>query len=274
MTPSRFLFHASAIGITGQITRPVDRPIPSQASALPPAGGYASARQDPDKVLEIYSHEGASTEVTGNDNQAGDHETTATATVQALNIGNVVLLDSCTAYLSSIHPADGSQARFNTQGSFFKNLRIAGREIQLESRVDLHGTFATLDQFRKQYKESADFRKQFLQDAFSGNEGALHEKQRKYFPWRKWTNTNDLPVSKSLGVTIVPLFIVKNPSEPGFHVSRNVITVDNFGTIVLGELIIGAYQRRLTMLHAELGSPTEGRMSAAAVDGNGGGVDP
>jgi len=50
--------------------------------------------------------------------------------------------------------------------------------------------------------------------------------------------------------------------------------VDNFGTVVLGELIIGAYQRRLTMLHAELGSPTGGKMSSAIVDGNGGSTDP
>jgi len=286
MTASRFLFHASAIGVTGQITRPVNQPVPSRASALPPGGGYASVRQDPDKVLEIYSHQGATTEATGNDNQAGDHETTTTATVQELNIGNVVLLDSCTAYLSSIHPADGSQARFNTQGSFFNNLRIAGREIQLESRVELHSLISTLDELQKHYRDNADlaeqlhlrepfpFRDKLLQDVYAGNENALHEKQRKYFPWRNWANTKEVPASKGLGVCIVPLFIVKNPSEPGFHVSGNVITVDNFGTVVLGELIIGAYQRRLTMLHAELGSPTGGKMSAAIVDGNGGSTDP
>jgi hypothetical protein len=273
--PSRFLFHASAIGITGQITRPVTHPIPSVASALPPGGGYTTAKQDPAELLEIYSHGGTTTVATGNDNASnGDHETTASATVQALNIGNTVLLDSCTAYLSSVHPADGSQARFNTQGSFFKNLRIAGRVIELESRVDLHAMLATLGQLQKHYRENADFRKQFLTDAFAGNEGALHERQKKYFPWRKWTNPNDLPLSKGLQVCVVPLFVVKNPSEPGFHVSGNVITVDNFGTVVLGELIISGYERRLTMLHADLGSPVEGMVSANIVDTNGGGTDP
>jgi hypothetical protein len=282
--PSRFLFHASAIGITGQITRPVTHPIPSVASALPPGGGYTNAKQDPGQLLEIYSHGGATTAVTGNEKN-GDHETTATATVLNLNVGNVVLLDSCTAYLSSIHPGDGSQARFNTQGSFFKNLRIAGREIQLESRVDLHSMLATLDDLRTHYRNNTDFkgqlhfkekflfREQFLEEAFAGKENQLHPKHQKYFPWRNWTNPNELPVSKG-GVCIVPLFIVKNPSEPGFHVCGNVITVDNFGTVVLGELIIGAYERRLTMLHAELGSPTGGMVSAAAVEGNGGGTDP
>jgi hypothetical protein len=270
----RFLFHASAIGVSGQISRPVTQPIPSSASALPPNGGYASNRQDPGQLLEIYSHGGASTETTGNTNQSSDHETTATATVQALNIGNVVLFDSCTAYLSAVHPADGSLPRFNTQESFFKNLRIAGREIQLESRVDPHGMLATLDNLRKHYKENADFRKQFLQDAFAGNEGALHENQRQYFPYRSIKNTDVLPASKATGVTIVPLFVVKNPSEPGFHVSGNVITVENFGTVVLGELIISAYERRLTMLHVDMGSPVAGAASACAIDVNSGGTDP
>jgi hypothetical protein len=290
MSPSRFLFHANAIGVTGQIHRPVSHLIPSVASALPPGGGYNNAKQDPGEFLEIYSHGGATTATTGNQKQNGDAVTTAIATVHGLNIRNVVLLDSVTASLSSLHPADGSQARFNTQGSFFQNLRIAGHEIELESRIDLYGKLATLADLCEAYKENTYskgeghfkkefvFQNQFLEDAFApghvGKEKALHEKQHKYFPYRDLKKTEDLPCSRSTGVTIVPLFIVKNPSEPGFHVSGNVITVENFGTVVLGELIISAYERRLTMLHAELGSPVGGMVSACSLDGNGGGVDP
>jgi hypothetical protein len=72
------------------------------------------------------------------------------------------------------------------------------------------------------------------------------------------------------GTTIVPLFIVLNPSAAGFQVSGNTITVENFGTIVLGELVISDYERRLTMLHADLGSGA----SACIVGGNGGPTDP
>lgn len=290
MTSSRFLFHASAIGVTGQIHRPVSHLIPSVASALPPGGGYTNAKQDPGELLEIYSHGGATTAATGNQKQNGDGITTAIATVHGLNIRNVLLLDSVTASLSSVHPADGSQARFNTQGSFFQNLRIAGREIELESRVDLHGKLATLADLCEAYKENTYskgqdrfkegfvFKNQFLEEAFVAGhvkEGkSLHEKQNKYFPYKGLENTENLPCRRSTGVTIVPLFIVKNPSEPGFHVCGNVITVEDFGTVVLGELIISAYERRLTMLHADLGSPVGGMVSACAVDGNGGGTDP
>lgn len=286
MASSRFLFHASAIGVTGQIHRPVSHVIPSVASALPPGGGYNNAKQDPGDLLEIYSHGGATTATTGNQKQNGDAVTTAIASLQGLNIRNVVLLDSLTASLSSLHPADGSQARFNTQGSFFQDLRIAGREIELESRIDVHNILATLDDLRNHYIGNIDLkdklhlekpfflRDEFHKEEFVGKEGDLHEKQQKYFPWRNWTNTKALPISKGVGFCIVPLFLVKNRSEPGFHVSGNVITVENFGTVVLGELIISAYERRLTMLHAELGSPVGGMVAACAIDINGGGTDP
>jgi len=166
----------------------------------------------------------------------------------------------------------GNQASVKLEGSF-QNLRIAGRTIQLESRADIYNRFGTLGALSDQFKSAPGFRAQFLRDGFVGNEGALLEKERKYFPWRQLQNPMELPVSRT-GKTVVPLFAVLNPSEPGFHVSGNVITVEDFGTIVLGELTIGPHERRLTMLHAELGSPAEGFLIAADGDGNGTNNDP
>jgi hypothetical protein len=267
----RFLYNAHAIGFSGQLTKPGNQLIPSQAaSALPPAGGYSSARQESYRYLEVLSHGGTTSEVKGSLNtKTQENETVATATIQDLNVGNVVLLDSCTAQLSSSHPVDGSQPQITPQGSFFQNLRVAGRTIELESRVDLYTTLDTLDKLSEHYKNDKPFRNRFLQEAFVGNEGALHEKQRKFFSWRNITKTAELPVSKK-GSTIVPLFIVLNPSAPGFEVNGNTITVENFGTVVLGELVISAYERQLTMLHVDLGSGA----SACIVSGNGGQADP
>ena len=273
---SRFLYHAYAVGVAGQITRPINHLIPSQAvSALPAAGGYSSSRQDAHHILELFSHAGASSEATGSQNPStSNYETSVTATIQGLNIENVLLLDSCTAYLTSVHPAAGGQPPITAQGSFFQNLRIAGRTIELESRIDLYDSLNTLDKLRDRYRSDGGFRDRFLKEAFSGNAKALDVKQQKYFPWRDIKNTADLPVSKATGATVVPLFIVLNPSEPGFQVNGNVITVENFGTITLGELVIGGYERRLTMVHADLGSPIEGSISAADVGGNGSDTDP
>jgi hypothetical protein len=267
----RFLYHAYAVGFSGQLTKPSSQLIPSQAaSALPPAGGYSSARQESFRLLELLSHGGSTSEVRGSLNtKTQENETSATATIQDLNVGNVVLLDSCTAHLSAAHPADGGQPRITPQGSFFQNLRVAGRTIELESRVDLYTTLDTFAKLSEHYEKDKPYHDRFLEEAFVGNEGALHEKQRKFFSWRNIKKTDKLPASKG-GITVVPLFKVLNPSAPGFHVSGNTITVENFGTIVLGELVISTYERRLTMLHVDLGSG----VSACSVGGNGGTTDP
>jgi hypothetical protein len=272
---SRFLYNACAVGFAGRITRPLNHLIPSQAtSALAPAGGYSSAREPAYKLLEIVSHQGATSEATGTDDPiTHSHDTSVTATVHGLNISSVLLLESCTAYLSSVHPADGEPPRISPQGSFFLNLQIAGRKIELESRIDLYSELDTLDKLRKRYEEDAEFKMRFLEEAFVGKENALHEKHRKFFPWRSTDKTEELPVTKS-GTVIVPLFVVLNPSAPGFHVNVNVITVENFGTVTLGELVINGYERRVTMLQAELGSSTGGNVCAAIGAGNGGTTDP
>jgi hypothetical protein len=273
---SRFLFHASAVGVSGQFTRPVNHLIPSQAvCALAPAGGYSSARQKAFRFREILSHRGASSEAAGNRNpKTQNHETSATVTVEGLNIGNVVVLESCTARLSSVHPTDGGQAQITPQGSAFRNLQIAGRKIRLARRVDVYHKYNTLDALREYYKNDSEFRGRFLEEAFVGKEGALHEKQPKFFPWRNVQDTAELPINGKTGKTIVPLFIVLNRSAPGFHVNGNVITVENFGTIVLGQMVISGHERRITMLHAELGSPVEGSCCVGVVDGDGGNTDP
>ena len=64
-------------------------------------------------------------------------------------------------------------------------------------------------------------------------------------------------------------------------IALNSIICGLFGYVAYNNLRLSreiqvriGFERRLTMLHAELGSPTGGMVSAAAVEGNGGGTDP
>jgi hypothetical protein len=272
---SRFMYHAYAIGLAGQFRRPIHDVIPSQAvSALAPGGGYSHARHEPHHFHEIFSHQGVASKASGTLNpHTGNHETSVTASVRGLNIDHVLHLDLCTAHLRSVHPPKG-QPHITPHGSFFENLRIAGRRITLESRVDDYHRLDTLEKLSEHYKTDPQFQARYLKDAFVGNEKSLHEKQHPFFPWRNATNTADLPVTGAHKLAIVPLFVVTNPSGPGFHVSGNVITVDDFGTIVLGEMVISGHERRITMLRVELGSPTDGSMCVGIGNSNGTDTDP
>ncbi len=272
---TRYLFHAHAVALSGRITRPFEELIDVQApSALPPNGGLSSGRKRSYRLRGILSHQGAHSKTTGSFNrEAKKHETLATATVQGFNLCDTVLADDITARITSIHEVEGEH-RITPQGSAFLNLRVAGRVIELEDNVDLYHELDTLEKVRENYRNNTnDFRTKFDAQGFVGRRADLPENRWRYFPWCHRPSTGDLP-GYDRGVTIVPLFIVKNPSAPGFEVHGNVIRVENFGRIHLGELVISGARRRLTMLHVDLGSPTEGDITASSVDGNGGTTDP
>ena len=57
---------------------------------------------------------------------------------------------------------------------------------------------------------------------------------------------------------------------PGAQIDQNLVVVPNFGRIFIGELLITAGSKRLTMLRLELGSPVGGCIACADIEDNGG----
>jgi hypothetical protein len=63
--------------------------------------------------------------------------------------------------------------------------------------------------------------------------------------------------------------LLGEPDESITIVQPNKIYWDNFGWIILGEFLISAQYRRLTMVRLELGSPVAGSMALGEVETNG-----
>lgn len=274
MKGPRFLYHAEATGISGRITQPFDKTIEVQApSALPPAGGFSSNCARNFELCGLVSYRELRTVVSGTFvERTESHETAASATIEGLNINDVVRAEIITARITSVHSAtQDRQPNITPIGSHFEGLRIAGRTIELQSNVSRYAELDTLQALRERYDKDNTFRDTLNEELQRGKEDKLEERKRIFFPWRR-CKKNDFP--EYHGVTIVPLFTVKNKSEPGFTVVGNVIHVANFGHIHLGELVISAYERRLTMIDVYLGSPFEGRISGGGVGGNGGQTEP
>ncbi len=158
--------------------------------------------------------------------------------------------------VQSTHPATkGAEPQISVAGSQITGLRVAGRDIVLEPRLDIYCQLATMTALRDYYKETAAFREDFERSAFVGRESALPEDVWHFFPWRR--SQSSATLHEDQGLTIVPLYTIKNPSEPGFEVYENVIKVHDFGRVHIGELIIQGDRRRLLMKQAELQSPCE-----------------
>jgi hypothetical protein len=125
---------------------------------------------------------------------------------------------------------------------------------------------------RQHYKDNEQYRNDFHTDAYIGKQSDVPSKKQKFFPWLNHKPNGVLPEFR--GHTIVPLFRIEDPGIPGVDVHGNVIHIHNFGRIRLGELVISCDERRVTMFHADLGSPQEANFTASSVCSGNGQTDP
>ncbi|MGH9714355.1 MAG: choice-of-anchor P family protein [Candidatus Acidiferrales bacterium] len=244
-----FLYNAHGHALSGHIRRPIDHVIEVQAcSSLPTTGGYGGSRVDNFQLPRLVSFKSGQSVVSGTQNPGdGSYTTLVAATIEGLNILDVVTADRVVARLSSIYTLKGDEPSIITIGSEFENLRIAGHPVQVE--LD-HEFFLKADTFAKITKElasDAGFRK-IAEDPFHTG------------------HSQKLP--KPPGAVICSL--VKNlPTCPGVTHKGNVYVIPQFGKVFVAEVITQHAQRTLTMLRLELGSPVSGTLVAAQIVGNG-----
>jgi len=172
----RFLFHGSAIALQGHIRAPFDEIIPIQAaSALPPSGGYGSARVDNYRFREILSCTAAYSQVAGSKSATGSFDAVATVTLENFNLLNVVTADRIVARIASKHPDDPEvEPSVILLGSYFENLRIAGYPVVIDLATDTFTRFDTVKSMREAYETNKDgFRDDFANLSLTGKRAEL-----------------------------------------------------------------------------------------------------
>jgi len=275
----RFHYHAHAIALAGEVTHPFQEIIDVQAAAtIPPMGGISSSHRKRYRLPSIVMHHGARSKATGKHNpEARIHEAMAYAAVEGLNIEHVVTADFITAHITATFHTDrgpDQELEVTPRGSMFHRLRIAGHDINLVPNVDQYHELDTLAKVKQAYSgNKKGFRDAFDRDCCVGQVDALPATHHRFFPWSKRKPNGELPTYN--GHTIVPLFTVQNEDVPGvFTVKGNVIDVANFGRIHLGEMVITPNERRVMMIHADMGSPEDADLSVCCVCGGSGPLDP
>jgi hypothetical protein len=243
----RFLYHANATGLEGRITVPFDHLIEVQAaSALPPTGGYSSARVEHFAFKEMISFESAVTQAVGSFSPEDKaHNTLVTATIEKLNILDQVTADRVVAYLTSKHPESGGQPSIIPLGSSFENLRIAGCPVDVHLDCEVFIELDTYDKVCERLERDKDFRSRLL----ARQEG--------------------LAVPPPRDALLCCLVREIRPHCPELKPKGCTIFVPHFGTVYLAEFLIQPYARTVTMIRVELGCPVRGHATAAIVSGNG-----
>ncbi len=272
--PSRFRFQGAAIGAAGRIFEPFQEIIEVQAAtALPEIGGHGAARSTGFRYRQILSFDVAHSEVTGS--QTGGtperpiHCTQVMATIEGINVMEMVTADRIVAKLVSTHGADpDGEPSVKLIGTRFENLRIAGVPVHVDLAIDTFDKFDTHKSLSEAFQQDSSVRSLFedvtLKKRFHD---APHFIQRFFYPPAK----DDAPMPAVKGISSFSLIRKIELERPVFECWGHVIHIPGFGTIRLAEIEISRFTRHVTMLQIDLGSPVKGKIMAGS--GEDGGTD-
>ncbi|MCP5112506.1 MAG: hypothetical protein GY953_16900 [bacterium] len=224
-----YLYRAHAVGLGGFFEQPFQEPIPVQApNSLPVSGGFGAARVENFRFRDAISARSIQTQVVGDEDEEA-FNTLTVATIEGLNVLDMVTADAVVARISSRHNKKTGVHEIITLGSAFDNLRIAGKPVHLDLNQKPFCTYATF----KQIKAKCE------------------------------------PLAEHNGISAYTLVSKIGGLPPTAKGAGHRIEVPQFGVIHLAELYITERSRRLIMIRAELGCPHEARFACAEVDGNG-----
>src|SRR5262249_11129354 len=123
-TPHSFHYRACAHAFSGNITRPFQQSIDIQAPiTLPSIGGHGQSRVENFQFREFFSFKKGYPLVSGSQEDDGSYNTLVTATVEGLNIFDVITADRIVARLHSKHKKDAPEGEVSLVGSKFENLK-------------------------------------------------------------------------------------------------------------------------------------------------------
>lgn len=133
----QWLYSGSAYGFAGTVERPFQHVIPTQAATVLGAnGGRGMDRVEKFKLEGVVSFDAAFVEVAGSyDDDHDRHTSYASATIENLNILNVVTAEKIVSRIAIYSPLANDSDRefsFNITGSHFENLKIAGHKVDVK----------------------------------------------------------------------------------------------------------------------------------------------
>ncbi len=252
--PSRYLHIAGAFAAGGTLTRihpnieinlqlqtvaPVDLPMVGGISEATNPGvsvkgrdagaGSLDAQTADRELFSIASaHSLAQSDPLSKDGSAGSRTLTE---LKGLRIGGgEVTLDSCRLSMRSIHYRQNPRPRITFEGTEIAGLRLGGHLLNLTLDLDTFNRYSTLGDLEAAFQTDPQLRAEL------SNRFVLDEKTGGFY-----RNESGYVVGSLLkSVTGLP---------PGATV-QNGYTIDwpDFGKIILGEVFMGAYVRRATLL--------------------------
>jgi len=262
-------YHADSNAFGGHIETPIKQLIPVAApSSLPPVGGYESAHTDRYHLEGILSFESAHTQVAGSiSHKTGGWTTLASATVEGLNVLNVITADRIVAQIATEHPPEGYIPTVTFIGTQFENLRVSGFPVEPVLNLGICDQGLTAGQFPKKAL--------FENEYFLKNATAQYERMNNVHSLPGWVADRTIPgwvrerytwdnaQLRERAAVLCSLVTEVRGQFPG-RPFGNVLEIPDIGRVFLGELLVDDNTYRIIGLRLELGCTTQGSASAAA----------
>jgi hypothetical protein len=270
--------HADGVALGGHIERPFEELIPVPASlSLPPGGGHVTSSPGGFQYREIVSYTAAHLQVSGSSvTKDGPWTTLVTASVEGLNLLNVVTADRVVARISTEHPAEGYHPKVSFVGTQFEGLRIGGCDVTVDLDLDFCKT-GPVDG----YPQVATIDDPGLLDRVNRQRAAFIEEKRRQeglggkirdFVTRHAYDYSDgrHQLSGHILCSLVNQITVdeKEKKCPGTQLGH-IIDLPNVGKLYLAELTVSNGYYQLIMLRSELGCPVDGGTSVVTARING-----
>jgi hypothetical protein len=254
-------FHAEGSSLGGFIDQPIKQTVPAQASAsLPAVGGHVNHRTEAFNFQGVVSCTAAYTRVSGRHLEDGTPATLVTSVVEGLNLLEIVTADRVVAQVSIEHPASGGDPVVTFTGSRFEGLKIGGQDASLTLNSSLldggAGTSPiTWSLFQETGRKQADT---VVKGAQGG--GAAYQWVVDRYSW--------IAPAKTPGSILCSLVDGIGSAVPGKSFGH-VMDIPSFGKVIFGEVFAFPASVHLSMIRAELGSPTSGGLNFASAHVNG-----
>jgi hypothetical protein len=290
---SQYIYSSSAYALAGEFYRPVRKSVPVQGgTVLGTSGGYYSQRLGKYFLDDLVSFESAQVEVGGSYDACHDFQTTYfTSVIEGLNIANMVTADRVVARTMVYSPAknyDGEHT-FDITGSYFDNLRIAGKKIDVSLNT---GAFHAVNSYSELVKKCENREADellFLNSFRDSSENELKRLEEQCHPLRglsQWVSDWKKDENRSprehylcsaanhlnLEQQVTKNSELKNSelNNPELQSFGGVIFIHKFGVVRLAEVLVSQRTRRLTMLTVQMGSVGSGTVTCATGSTGGG----
>jgi len=270
MAPPRVhRYHAEATALHADLKHPLAQEIKPQTYVkLAKGGGYLSEHARDFRVEHVVSYKSAHTHVAGHESTKPERGwiTLTTSSIEGLNVLEVVTADRVVSQIATEHPREkGHVPTVTFLGTRFENLQVGGIGVNLKLKFPL----TTL----RPPTPDTPF---LLDEKFLAEIGAnpasfpgLMSQWESCVKARETKPDAPKPNASATGTLAYDVSLADPKNAGDVKIDRNVLSVPDFGKIILAELDVDCDTFHLTMIRLEMGCLAAGTMTASSTIVNG-----